>query len=317
MGFAIHFNIVLDIGSLFAVTTRAWDLEFTQLDKGDFVGSLQQFGQADFLVGHANFSRALLQRGSAPAGLRTFVIPTESCSPLNWRRYRVGPGSLLVYANSRDWESISCPGFDIHTLSFSEAYLNEVCNDLELPEFQILAQQAEVVHGQPHDMRLLQRYLRESMQRVAGFEQGSHPVFPKALQRELATITVSMLAQPTSPKIIPPLRLRDRAVRRAIDYIHESGHVSISSSDLCRIAKASERTLEYGFRERLGMTPRAFLLKHRLNRVRKQLRLGDPATIKIVNIANQWGFWHMGQFAADYRKLFGELPSETLQRNQI
>ena len=36
---------------------------------------------------------------------------------------------------------------------------------------------------------------------------------------------------------------------------------------------------------------------------------------KILNIANDWGFWHMGQFAADYKSLFGELPSETLHSN--
>jgi hypothetical protein len=27
------------------------------------------------------------------------------------------------------------------------------------------------------------------------------------------------------------------------------------------------------------------------------------------------GFWHMGQFAADYRAIYGELPSKTLRRN--
>jgi len=30
-------------------------------------------------------------------------------------------------------------------------------------------------------------------------------------------------------------------------------------------------------------------------------------------VANAWGFWHMGQFARDYRRLFGELPSDTLR----
>jgi AraC-like DNA-binding protein len=34
----------------------------------------------------------------------------------------------------------------------------------------------------------------------------------------------------------------------------------------------------------------------------------------ITDVANEWGFWHMGQFAADYQSQFGELPSETRNR---
>ena len=31
-------------------------------------------------------------------------------------------------------------------------------------------------------------------------------------------------------------------------------------------------------------------------------------------IANDWGFYHLGKFAQDYRHLFGERPSVTLSR---
>jgi AraC family ethanolamine operon transcriptional activator len=48
-----------------------------------------------------------------------------------------------------------------------------------------------------------------------------------------------------------------------------------------------------------------------INAVRKQLRSGTVQ--KVVDATNAW-VWHMGQFAADYRKLFGELPSETLNK---
>jgi len=34
-------------------------------------------------------------------------------------------------------------------------------------------------------------------------------------------------------------------------------------------------------------------------------------------MANRHGFWHMGQFAKDYKNLFGELPSQTLSKNKI
>ena len=35
--------------------------------------------------------------------------------------------------------------------------------------------------------------------------------------------------------------------------------------------------------------------------------------VTVAEVAGRWGFWHMGQMAADYRKLFDELPSQTLR----
>ena len=75
----------------------------------------------------------------------------------------------------------------------------------------------------------------------------------------------------------------------------------------------SERTLRYAFREQLGVSPKQYLQLVRLGGVRRNLQLA-AAGVKIVDVANRWGFWHMGQFAADYRRQFGELPSETLRR---
>lgn len=34
----------------------------------------------------------------------------------------------------------------------------------------------------------------------------------------------------------------------------------------------------------------------------------------LTDIANAWGIWHMGQFAADDRRQFGARPSEMVRR---
>ena len=70
--------------------------------------------------------------------------------------------------------------------------------------------------------------------------------------------------------------------------------------------------MQYAFAEKYGISPKAYIRAIRLNKARKELLASDPAQFKVADIANRFGFWHMGQFAADYRRHFGELPSKTL-----
>jgi AraC family ethanolamine operon transcriptional activator len=52
---------------------------------------------------------------------------------------------------------------------------------------------------------------------------------------------------------------------------------------------------------------------HRLNGAQNDL--AHEPWVKVPDAANKWGFWHLGQFAKDYRKWFGELSSDTSQRH--
>ena len=63
------------------------------------------------------------------------------------------------------------------------------------------------------------------------------------------------------------------------------------------------------------MTPKSYLAGQRLFGVHRELWRSAPSKALVSNVAENWGYWHMGQFAADYRKLFGELPSSTLKRS--
>jgi transcriptional regulator GlxA family with amidase domain len=75
-----------------------------------------------------------------------------------------------------------------------------------------------------------------------------------------------------------------------------------------------ERTLQLAFRERFGLTPAAFLKARRLALVRQQLVHCNTADVSIGQVAAALGFTHVRQFAADYRRAFGETPSETLNQ---
>jgi transcriptional regulator GlxA family with amidase domain len=85
-------------------------------------------------------------------------------------------------------------------------------------------------------------------------------------------------------------------------------------SDLCRAVGASERSLEYAFREVMGLTPVAYLTRLRLHRVRHALLAGTHGTTTVTAEALKRGFWHFGEFSRAYKACFGELPSDTLSR---
>ena len=99
-------------------------------------------------------------------------------------------------------------------------------------------------------------------------------------------------------------------------FAEESSEEVLTVEDLKTVTGVSHRTLNYAFREHLGVTPKTYLKSMRLDAARRDLGRSGPDT-KIADIANRHGFWHLGQFAADYRRQFGELPSETLRRVDI
>jgi AraC family ethanolamine operon transcriptional activator len=86
-----------------------------------------------------------------------------------------------------------------------------------------------------------------------------------------------------------------------------------TTQDICGKLYVSQRTLRYAFQECLNMSPMTYLKTQRLSQVRRQLKASEPDRATVTDIATQYGFWHMGQFAKDYREMFGECPSETLR----
>ena len=84
--------------------------------------------------------------------------------------------------------------------------------------------------------------------------------------------------------------------------------------ELCERLHVSRRTLQYCFEDVLGISPMQYLRVIRLNGARRELRQSMPDAQTVGEVAAHWGFWHLSQFSSDYRKLFGQSPSQSLRR---
>lgn len=105
-----------------------------------------------------------------------------------------------------------------------------------------------------------------------------------------------------------------RTVRQSLDYIERHLSEPLSMDAIAEHVGVSVRSIQQGFKDELGVTPMAYLRERRLERVREELTdaaAGDGVTV--TEVAERWGFNHLGSFAVLYRKRWGESPSQTLQ----
>jgi AraC-like DNA-binding protein len=103
-------------------------------------------------------------------------------------------------------------------------------------------------------------------------------------------------------------------MRRLENFLEANHDRTLHLTDLCAAAAASDRTLRILCHEHLGMSPTRYLWLRRMHLARRALRMADPTTTTVTEIATSYAFWELGRFAVAYRSLFGETPSATLRR---
>ena len=134
-----------------------------------------------------------------------------------------------------------------------------------------------------------------------------------AIQSELLDIiTEILLLNDMSGKQSTP-RKRYLACRKALIHAMKLSTL-IQVPELAAVAGVSQRVLELGFQETLGMSPQKFLRWNRMNKLHRDLRNARTASYKVTDICNRWGFHELGRTAVEYKRLFGESPSATLRR---
>ncbi len=297
-----------------AATLREWQLEAVQLDRGPFRGDLIQAQSATTLVTEATFSRRLHQRGEPPGGLRTVVFPANPSQQIVWRNHRVSGNQLMLFPRGCELDAVSAPGFHVFTISVSEARISDFTHAFGDVSYDDALAGREVLECSPRLMQGLRRAANRYVQLNAILEPAVGPA--EAAAREMDSDLMEMLAEALThekhPGDAPRQNARDLAVRHCLELVEAHEQTPLSVMDLCQAAGVSRRMLEYAFQDRFGLSPKAYLLARRLNGVRAELK--QPSGERsVTHAANSWGFHHMSQLSAFYRRQFGELPSETIR----
>jgi transcriptional regulator GlxA family with amidase domain len=101
--------------------------------------------------------------------------------------------------------------------------------------------------------------------------------------------------------------------RRAADLLADRLYETWSVGRLASALGLSSRTLHRVLRRDLGVSPMRLLRRVRLAQARADLEAAGRET-SVTGVAFDCGFNHLGRFAGEYTRRFGESPSETLRR---
>lgn len=98
-------------------------------------------------------------------------------------------------------------------------------------------------------------------------------------------------------------------------YISDNIKEDISADDLAQLIKVSKRTVYGIFSRYKSVTPNHYIKQKKLLTIHRIIQINSKDFRNITEIALDHGFMHLGRFSNDYRKMFGELPSETYKKS--
>ena len=291
-------------------TLQRGSLEHVQAAPGRFRGTIAQTASAGLRLDWGEYSLAVLARGDLNPESLSLVLIVGGAG--EWRVFGApaGEGDLLLMPqggrlharkpNGAQWLSLQAPRCRFEAMGLDLALLDQ-CSAWHLPGPASPALRAGLHRLAP----VLSPQAAERWHPGVDLTQ-AHTELLGLLLGEFGSRVESMGA---------PAQLgggeRWRVVRRAEEYFADHADLRIRIDELCQAVGTSVSRLERAFREVYGLGPQRYLSLRRLAAVRRQLQTGDPL-LSVTMAATDWGFFHLGRFAADYHRLFGERPSETL-----
>jgi len=308
-----------------------WSQEYDQFSFGHFYGCIDEIELSQVRVFKEYTNQALRQQCNIQAGGLWLGLSVDN-KPCRINGHLTASAEIMCRPGQQDFELMTPENFSIFGIVVDQAALHQAA---EMQGFE--------VNGAISDDLALQGI---SMQSIAGlryfierFLSSNLLAVTGKIQQDIIIAAVIELLNANQPAAVcqASYQRRKAVVDKITQYIEASAASAVicgSSSastmtsasastttnpvtitELCAIANVSRRTLQYSFETILGVSPQRFIRITRLNQIRREL--SDPSeTRAITDIAFNYGFYHPGLFAQNYKLLFGENPSITLQRSR-
>jgi AraC-like DNA-binding protein len=266
-----------------------WDL--AQLATGQLEVERNVVPFDDAWVGSVTVDRSALHQLQTGAGWGAVLLPAPESGAAYFEGRRLVAGDAVLLPPESNLELLTHAVGRVYLFAFRGVAGTRA--RLRRPRW--------CTSGFPEDLRALLERLNAGEAHVAA-----------ALETRVHSwLRATLAVAERSDDPVSALPRRRMAVERVRRFIHDHLAESLTLAELCRQAHLQARSLEYGFRDLVGLSPFKYIKMLRLGEVRRRLQSSSAAELSVSEVALDCGFCHLSQFAADYKRVFLERPSAT------
>lgn len=289
-----------------------WSYEHRQFSRGAFHGKITGFHTGRLQLTLCHRSTGIFARGGIPVGTTIISMPMSAEEQLYYRGQLLGKCQMIALGHTEELELYTSLASSILTIAVSTSLLEQQAIAITGNSLANLRCQERLLMGQD-DYCQRRDYLVSLLHSLQGREWLPGSVEEELLEKDiLETIFMGV----KSPGPAKKMANRLSVARKAEAHIRKNLRTSLSIHTLCHTLGTAERTLHLGFKERFGVSPKAYHQIMRLNGVRYELLSGN-SNKTVTDSALEWGYKHLGRFSEQYSRMFGELPSETRKTCRI
>lgn len=295
-----------------AALLQGWNQTYSQMSAGTFSGALCEVRFDDIHLFIESTSRTLLQSGGLAEGILAFGVPLRMAGAAIFCGAVNRGDTVHAFSGREGFEFYSPGGLSMGGFVVSRESLLAAMADEDWERLYPSIEHPHLRKARDERISAMREFITGSLDLLTS---APRLLSMRASRTALKASVLSNLAElliddsgVQEPQI--PWSRRWKVVTAARELVLSRPESPIGVTEICRAIGVSRRTLQYCFQDVMGISPAAFLRSVRLNGARRTLKTAASVT----EAAAYWGFWHFGHFAGDYRKMFGELPSETFRR---
>jgi len=284
----------------------------SQLSCGSFRSQTDYIKLPGMTFYHQVWNQRVSARGESPEDSIFLCVTSHGMPSVSWCETEIDDRRFIWEPPRCEIDFVSDVGTDHVVLILNKALLREV---FDAETVSRLLRSRHCLASTIHNKQQFTNTVQKLIKRYSGREESlGDAVTRKAINLEIFDLLDDMLTGTHGQNGYFADTKRAKALSRALQLI-ESAEESISVGQLARGVGACQRTLEYAFRDRFGITPVRYLRWSRLNALHRDLCIADPRYESVGQAALRHGFTELGRMAGEYRHLFGRLPSESLVSN--